>query len=371
MAIDPATAPIVQRIFDQVATGGSARQVALSLTREGVPTPTGRGVAWHVSTIRGILIHPVYAGDARAFRWAKTKRRGKHQQRLKPDDQHVALQNAAPELVSPTIAAAAQAQLALNMKQATRNNRRPTEALLRAGYARCGYCGNSLAVSNRTLESYYRCNTASRDTHDCPAAGIKVQELDNAVWNRVEQVLSDPGVIANRVAQLQINDPTQDNLAALGIRIKDIERQRGNLMRRVATIDEDDFAAPFLVEIKTQGEQLIRLRQERAGLLAERAGWEVARTRLDDLAWWCQVQADNLARLSYEQKRLALLALGVEVSVWAKDHAPRYTITLRIDLESPVNDLRLGFGDDHGEVHVGASIRRGYARRAGRRAGRP
>jgi hypothetical protein len=123
LAVDPATAPIVQRIFNDIAVGGSARQVALALTRDGVPTPSGRSRAWHVSTIRGMLDHPIYVGDARAFRWSKSKRRGKHSQRLKPEDQHVPLPDAAPALVSSNVAAAAQTQMTLNMRQAVRNNK--------------------------------------------------------------------------------------------------------------------------------------------------------------------------------------------------------------------------------------------------------
>jgi hypothetical protein len=53
VTVDPAAAPIVQRIFNDIAVGGSARQIALALTRDGIPTPSGRSKAWHVSTIRG------------------------------------------------------------------------------------------------------------------------------------------------------------------------------------------------------------------------------------------------------------------------------------------------------------------------------
>jgi len=181
LATDPVTTPTVRRIFDTIAAGGSARQMALALTRDGVPTPSGRGTAWHVSTIRAILNHPVYVGDARAFRWSKSKHRGKHSQILKPADQHVLLPNAAPALVSPEVAAAAQAQIAVNMKNAIRNNRRPTAALLRAGYARCGYCGNVLRVLNGKGGTYYRCNTTSRDVYGCPAFTIAAGALDAAV----------------------------------------------------------------------------------------------------------------------------------------------------------------------------------------------
>ena len=48
---DPATAPIVVRLYTGVATGSTLETLAATLRREGVPTPTGRG-AWHRSTKR-------------------------------------------------------------------------------------------------------------------------------------------------------------------------------------------------------------------------------------------------------------------------------------------------------------------------------
>ena len=47
LTVDPSTAPIVQRIFNDIAVGGSARQIALALTRDGVPSravAAGRGM---------------------------------------------------------------------------------------------------------------------------------------------------------------------------------------------------------------------------------------------------------------------------------------------------------------------------------------
>jgi site-specific DNA recombinase len=371
LVVDPLTAPIAQRIFNDVANGGSARQVALALTHEGVPTPTGRSKTWHVSTIRTILDHPIYVGDARAFRWSKTKRRGKHSQRLKPTDQQVLLPNVAPALVSPSVAAAAQARIAVNMSLATRNNRRPTEALLRAGYARCGYCGNCLVVSNGKAESYYRCNTSNRDTHGCPPAAIPTRTLDAQVWARVEEVLTNPEVIATEVARLRQVDPTGPNLVALDKRIGEVERQQSNVMRRIATIDDDELAAPFLIELKALGQQHKQLKRERDELLAERESWELVRDRLDDLQWWCHTQAERLASLTYEQKRLALFALNVEARVWSKDHEPRLLVTMQINLDRALSDPHSAAGDGPAAAHVGASIRRGCARPDARRGGRP
>jgi hypothetical protein len=106
---------------------------------------------------------------------------------------------------------------------------------------------------NGKAEPYYRCNTSNRDIHGCPPTAIATPTLDAQVWARVEEVLTNPQVIANEVARLRDVDPTGPNIGALDKRIAEVDRQRTNLMRRIATIDDDDMAAPFLVEIQMLG----------------------------------------------------------------------------------------------------------------------
>src|SRR5215207_2284967 len=65
---DPETAPFVRRIFRDIAAGGSARMMAIRLNREGVSTPTQRGSYWYPKTISDIVWHPVYVGQAVAWR---------------------------------------------------------------------------------------------------------------------------------------------------------------------------------------------------------------------------------------------------------------------------------------------------------------
>ncbi|MBW3633799.1 MAG: hypothetical protein KY456_12320 [Chloroflexi bacterium] len=141
-------------------------------------------------------------------------------------------------------------------------------------------------------------------------------------------------------------------------------------MRRMATIDDDEMAAPFLVELKALGEQHKQPQQEHDELLAERTRWELAQARLDDLQWCC-TRAERLASLTYDQKRLALVALRVEARVWSKDHDPRIAVPMHDDLDTPLSDPHSAADDDLFAEHVGASIRHGYARRGARRADRP
>ncbi|EEH64263.1 resolvase, N-terminal domain protein [Gleimia coleocanis DSM 15436] len=63
IAIDPQTAPIVERIYREFIEGASPLQIAKGLTADGIPTPRG-AKKWQTSTVRSILSNEKYKGDA-------------------------------------------------------------------------------------------------------------------------------------------------------------------------------------------------------------------------------------------------------------------------------------------------------------------
>jgi len=71
LAIDPVTAPIVERIFTEFLAGAGLFAIAEGLTRDGIPCPSAHdparnrhrcGIAWSKSAVRAILTNPRYTG---------------------------------------------------------------------------------------------------------------------------------------------------------------------------------------------------------------------------------------------------------------------------------------------------------------------
>lgn len=369
---DPLTAPIVRRIITSIAGGVSARQMSLALTREAVPTPSGRSATWHVSTIRTLLANPVYGGEPAAYRWSVKKVKGKRHQRPRPEADHVRVGDVAPPIVTPDVLRAARGRLAVNKRTAVRNNANPEAALLRGGYIRCGYCGLAMRVQNEERGTFYRCNTSSRDQYGCPHHVISAHIIDGAVLDKMQLVLNQPEVIGAEVARLRRDDPTKADREAVNVRLSEIDRQRGNLARRISTIDDDDVAGVLLAELAALGRQQSALAHEQAALEAERGSWEVTQARLSELEDWCRVVARNFDLLDYEGRRLALDALGVEVRVWSTTHTPRYEIKMLPDA-APVslNDPPMAGDGALSGAHVDGYTRHGCARPAAHPAGRP
>ena len=71
LEVDPEAAPVVRRIFDMYIAGAGYKQIATTLTDDGVPSPSAHdqtrnshrpGHAWAMSAVRAILTNPRYLG---------------------------------------------------------------------------------------------------------------------------------------------------------------------------------------------------------------------------------------------------------------------------------------------------------------------
>ena len=303
----------------------------MTLTAEGIPTPTGRGNRWEPATLHCLLTHPVYTGRAFAYRTKVERLKGgTTRSMLRPEAEHVALpEGTAPRLVSDAEFEAVQARFAANRASATRNNANPEATLLRCGFAICGYCEHALSITKRKGRPHlYRCHPVGRDRHGCPSFGVTAPILDLAVWQRVEQVLTQPEIIAAEVARRKECDPCPGDVAAVDRRLTTIAEQRSRLARAVANVDDDEASAPLISELCVLAEQAKGLQKERAALLAQASASAANRERLADLATWCARVAGNLPNLTYGERRMILEALGVRVKVYRADHTPRWEITM-------------------------------------------
>ncbi len=102
LEIEPAEAPIVNRIFGTYATGNGYKRIVLTLNREGVPGPCGG--SWDISAVREILRNDVYRG-ARAYGRIQKVRtaRGTRSKRARPQETWTIKQGAHPAIISPEL----------------------------------------------------------------------------------------------------------------------------------------------------------------------------------------------------------------------------------------------------------------------------
>lgn len=244
-----------------------------------------------------------------------------------------------PPLVSRNDFDAVQAQLQRNKQAATRNNRTPEATLLRGGYARCGYCGRGLVVVRRAtpngMRHIYYCGRLAEPPPPGQARhghGIFAHILDTAVWERIARLLTQPELIAVELERMRQDDPSTADLAAVERSLTLIAREQRNFVENLGKVSGPaaDLIAEKINALEVQREQHAA---EREAILRRQNAWQAAQERMGDITQWCRTVAGNLGTLSYQEKRLALDALGVQVQLWRVDHTPRYEIRASIPLD--------------------------------------
>ena len=355
LVLEPDTAPIARRMFGAIAGGTSLYLLAEELTAQGVPTPHGGGggVAWDASSLSRMLKNPLYVGRAYAFRSQAEKRpctKEPGRCRYAPDGQphaHRRIVTRPPEewitmpagavepLVDEATFAAVQERLRLNVLRAPRRLSDPENYLLRGGIARCATCGEALAVRKppRQQPQYY-CGGGSRTGRHCPSGAIRTADLDGAVWPYVTELLTNPRLVEQVLTEQAAADgAAQERTTRDAIRrqLADVQRKQGNIAQSIAALDgEEEAAAPLHVLLRELAAKRRSLEQEQERIEAQATARRQARERLTRVQEWLGTIAARLDHATYEQKRLALDALGARVLLHRAEHTPRWELHLSV-----------------------------------------
>jgi site-specific DNA recombinase len=336
---DDTTRGVIDRIYRDYLKGSSLRKITLDLVADQIPRPAGpdangdAGTRWGSRTVWLILTNRAYIGEAEAFRYSKT-------------GTAVALPaGTVPAIVDRDLFDAVQVRLSQNKGMATRNNKSPHLTLLRGGFVRCGQCNWAMHTYNNSSQGrkvlVYRCSRGYKpgfatNPEDCKHV-ITASVLDKATWSQIRRILLHPEIIAAELERMREQDPLTDDLAAVERTLKAIARQQRNLIEHLANVNGTAGAA-ITSKLNDLGDQRTQLIAEREAILSRTQEWEHAQERLGSIQAWCQSIAANIDTLSYDEKRLALSALGVKVRVWRPQHDPRYKIDAVIPLDAPIVD---------------------------------
>lgn len=153
--VNQAEADVVRRIFQLSAAGEGLTRITKRLNADRLPAPRaqqGRPAAWTGSSVREILMRPLYRGD---IVWNQTRKRdgwGRANRSNRPPGEWVHV--AAPELriVSDELWDAAHARSAERQAKYGMTGRRHLDIesrYLLSGLARCNICGGGLAAHSR------------------------------------------------------------------------------------------------------------------------------------------------------------------------------------------------------------------------------
>lgn len=320
LAPDPVTGPLWAGVLQELASGATARSIATRLNNQGVPTPSAKpGAKWTSANISKMASHPAYFGEWVV--WRRSRNAERRQQATVPGV-------ITEPLIDLATWTAIQTRMTLNKSEASRNNARPFEALLRAGIARCGYCGNSAQAVNVKIRSGYKrcyiCNKANAARHKCPSYYLNCDDLDENVWAVVRALLNDPTLVERQLREQEAaRGPKQIDVTPITRHIDALMTKQARLLDEISNEDDGEVRKA----IKGRLSELIANEQEaRRQLNALREQQDAYLRRDQTLNSMVEVMTRFNEKLeleaTYEVKRAALLMLGVRVDLFNKKDVP-------------------------------------------------
>lgn len=318
-------ARIVQQIFHWIGVESAGSiTVAKRLTKSGVPSPwaaKGLGTSgWNATAVRNILRNPSYKGDT--VQWVRRSVKRKMQPR--PESEHVRLSSGVtPAIVTPELWQSAQDRLAVSKGDATRNTLRP---FLLRGHIVCGNCGARMypmPIGTREhYRRYYRCSSSVRRfTGPCGGSAVNGDRCEEWAWAEVKRYLQNPDLVAKEVERMQTDGIDPQLVKDREVAQKALERHDQGTQRLVRRLRDTDDELAEIIE-----RELLQAKREKQSLQKTLAdldmrieGQEQAAVNLKSLYDYCRQVENELAVFGFDEKRLALEALGVTVIANGRD----------------------------------------------------
>lgn len=274
--IDPATGPIVKRIFEEYAAGISAKEIYTRLNNEGYRT--SRGNPFNKNSLRHILQNKKYTG---LYVYADII------------DEH-----GIPAIVDKELFEKVQ-------KMVYRHHRSPAAKVEKGGFLLtsklfCGECGEPMTGDSGTGKSgkvyfYYICN--GRRVKKCHKERAPKDWIENIIIAELAKIVNDDEmieVIADRFMEWQAREKTNDVLEGMEQRLRQVNDAIKNNIRLVDSGIITDSVKSHLVDLESQRASLeIGIAKEKIEsnapkLERETVVWFLRRFRTDDqsdVAW--------------------------------------------------------------------------------------
>lgn len=212
--LDPATAPVVRRIFEEYAAGRPSKEICADLNAEGYKTC--RGSQFSKNSLRVILRNEKYIG-VYAFK-------------------DIRVENGIPPIVDRELFERCQVMMEKHHRSPAAQ--RDISFLLTAKLF-CGHCGEPMTGDSGTSHTghvhyYYTCNR--RRVHKCDKRRAKKEWIENLVVNQLVALINDDGFVnevADECVKFQSREKDDGQLRGLETRKKETETAIRNMVTAI------------------------------------------------------------------------------------------------------------------------------------------
>jgi site-specific DNA recombinase len=322
----------VKQIFHWFVNDGlGIDRIAYKLRELDIPTPSGKGL-WYPSEIWKILNNRAYVGETYVFtqtyveptiRLSKDNKSKKTHLMRKPREEWVEIPGATPPIIDRDLFELAQAQLARNRDKASRNMK---QQYLLSGHIRCrrcnrnywGYVKQAKWAGEYHAKRYYRCsgNLQMISPVRCGNHNLNAEKIESLVWQEIDELLCQPRLVLQEL-QRKRNETNQESLleqelSQVSQRLRALDREQGQLLQwalkgfpEETVVRENNKINNHRANLKKRKTELEERVQQAKQSEADIAGIER----------FCELAKHNLKDFSFDDKRLALEALQIEVWV--------------------------------------------------------
>ena len=326
---DPATAPVVQRIFGMAEARKGILDITRTLNAEGIANPTGK--LWSKNGVHIILRNEVYTG---ALVWGT---------RAKDKTPPVRVEDAFPPIVS-------QAQFRrVNKLMESRapkkvHPRRVGSSYLLSGLVKCQTCNRALSGqdSKSGRFAYYVCQSLmKRGSGACDCPRLNAKRFEGLI---VEQIRSNILTESNIRDLVRLVDEEMDGVAreqrqkleTVESELAEVRRRLDRLWHAVESTDlEINDILPRVREHKERQERLETAADDARALLSER------RVVLDDVKT-ITAYAEDMSRFLMEseltESRAFIESFVKEIMISPGSAVIRYSIPMPDDSPIPGKD---------------------------------
>ena len=323
---DPATAPVVERMYQMADAGKSVLDIAKTLNNEGIASSKGK--LWSKTVVHSILTSETYTGTLVWGLQAKDKA------------DPVRVENAFPAIVSKERFRKV-AGLLRSRAPSQAHPRRVSGSYLLSGLVKCRGCGRALSgqESKSGQFSYYVCQSLiKRGSGACEAPRLNARRFEALIVSQLRECVLTEKNIRDLVTLV---DEEMDGVArerrlkleALEGELAEVKRWLDRLYRAIEITDLD--LADITPRIKEHRE-----RQAKLEIAAEEAGLQLAERRVtlddvDTITQYAREMSEFLKTSEITESRAFINSFVKEIVVSPGKAAIRYTIPMPNDSRIP------------------------------------
>lgn len=219
--LHPEESRVVRWVFEQIIYHGKTiNQIAREMNDKKIPT-VFKNKFWAPGSLYIMITSTVYKGEfyanmRRTIKTGKYHDNGRPQMltRIRPQSEWIKVP--VPAIVTPEEWELAREVMRKNSKLAKKNSKR--RQWLLQGLVKCAICQTYSLITNQNPKGtgYYSCYSsrsqkAKRTNTACFSPQIEATKLERRVWEELEKVLYDPGIIIHRLEERQAEEQNNEH----------------------------------------------------------------------------------------------------------------------------------------------------------------